>query len=79
MTDLFSPEAMATYLVTALYTAFSLLIVYWIVKKLLYKPLREFLNKRKNLIASQLDEAASINAEAQEVQKEAQRYLDESR
>lgn len=78
MTDLFSPEALATYLVTAIYTAFSLLIIYLIVKKLLYKPINEMLEKRKALIASQLDEAAQKNREAKDASKAAQKNLDDS-
>ncbi len=78
MTDLFSPEAMATYLVTVIATGLSLLIVYLIVSKLLYKPITAMLEKRKNLIATQLSEAERINAEAKENAKQAATNLSAS-
>ena len=76
MTDLFSPEALATYLVTAIVTALSLLIIFIVVKKLLYKPLSKTVEQRKALIESQLNDAAAKSAEAQSKAKAAQAQLD---
>ena len=76
MTDLFSPEAMASYLVTMIVTGLSLLIIYIIVKKLLYKPITEMIDKRKALIEKQLREAEEKTAASVKNAKEARAKLD---
>lgn len=65
MTDLFSPEAMASYLVTIVITALSLLIIFVIVKKLLYKPLSKMVDARKAQINKQLADAEAAKSEAE--------------
>lgn len=76
MTDLFSPEAMASYLVTVIVTALSLFIIFFIVKKLLYKPITEMVDKRKALIEKQLKEAEEKNTVSVKNAKAAQAKLD---
>ena len=69
--SLLSPDQMAHYAVTALITIVNVLVAYIILKKVLFKPLIKVINKRKESIAAQVD-----NAEKQE--KEANEKLDEA-
>lgn len=48
----------------------ALLVIIWILKKLLFKPVSEFLDKRQALIASDLDHANTAKVQAEELKKE---------
>lgn len=79
MQDLFSPEALATHLVNLVLTALSLLIIYVIVKKLLYKPIAAAMQKRQEAISARLSESEGERAKAAELLAEAQKQLEDAR
>ena len=53
----------------------SLFVIIWILYKLLFKPVTEFLDKRKNAIAQTIHEAASKKASAAQLKGEYEEKL----
>jgi F-type H+-transporting ATPase subunit b len=55
---MFTPEAMAGYVSTAILTIVNLLVTYFILKRFLFKPILNVLRKRKIEVESELSDAA---------------------
>lgn len=55
---MFTPEAMAGYVSTAILTIVNLLVTYFILKRFLFKPILNVLRKRKIEVETELNEAA---------------------
>ncbi len=55
---------------TFIFVAINLLILYFLMKKILFKPITKFMDDRKNSIEHALDDAEKAKVEAAEVRKE---------
>jgi F-type H+-transporting ATPase subunit b len=55
---MFTPEAMAGYVSTAILTIVNLLVTYFILKRFLFKPILNILRKRKTEVEAELSDAA---------------------
>jgi F-type H+-transporting ATPase subunit b len=75
----FTPEALAGYLVTGVLTIINLLVAYVILKKFLFKPALKFMRKREAMIRDQLDDAARRSAEADAQTQAAAKQIDDAR
>lgn len=53
----------------------NILVLYALLRLLLYRPVRKFMDARSSRVQAQLDEAAAINAKAKESQTEYARRL----
>ncbi|MGI6298854.1 MAG: ATP synthase F0 subunit B [Saccharofermentanales bacterium] len=78
--EMFSPEALAAILVTMIAVIINVGIMYLVVKRFLYKPLRKMINERqaKTIEAMKVAEAAKAQADAQMVDLDAQRQKAEA-
>jgi len=76
--SILSPDQMAHYAVTALVTIVNVLIAYFILKLVLFKPLIKVIKKRKEVIGSQLTEAETREKQAAEKLDEATKRIDAS-
>lgn len=54
---MFTPEAVAGYAVTAIFTVVNLLITYFVLKRFLFKPILKILRKRKTEVETELNQA----------------------
>lgn len=59
-----SPEELAKYIVTAVFTIINLLVTYYILKRFLFKPAIKFMNKRRDSVASDIKEAKDMRKQA---------------
>lgn len=75
---MFTPEALAGYVSDAFLTILNLLIAYFILRWLLFKPLLKILKKRRELVASQLQTASEKMADAEKQLNEANERLNAS-
>lgn len=62
---MFTPEALAGYVSDAILTVINLLLAYFILRWLLFKPLQKILNKRRDLVMNQMQSASDKMAEAE--------------
>ncbi|MBO4928104.1 MAG: F0F1 ATP synthase subunit B [Clostridiales bacterium] len=76
--SLLSPDQMAHYLVTGIVTIATLLVTYFILKKVLFKPLIKVINQRKETIGNSISDAEAKNKQATEKLDEATKRLDAS-
>ena len=61
---MFTPEALAGYLVTVVLTVIDVLVAYLILKHFLFKPALKFMRKREATIREELADAERQEAEA---------------
>jgi F-type H+-transporting ATPase subunit b len=54
---MFTPEAVAGYLVTAIFTIVNLLVTYFVLKRFLFKPILKILRKRRTDVENELNQA----------------------
>ncbi len=76
--SLLSPDQMAHYAVTAIFTIINVLIAYVILKLVLFKPLMKVIKKRKEAIGAQITNAEEREKSAGEKLDEAVRRVDAS-
>ncbi|AEE95607.1 F0F1 ATP synthase subunit B [Mahella australiensis] len=62
---------------TPLFVVINLFILYYILKKLLYKPLMNFMENRSKSIQSQLDEAKKREQQAKELHEQYMQQLND--
>jgi F-type H+-transporting ATPase subunit b len=55
---MFTPEAMAGYVVAAIFTVINLIITYFVLKRFLFKPILSVLRKRRTTVENELSQAA---------------------
>ncbi len=53
-----------------LFTMINLLILFWVLKKFLFRPVLEIIEKRQQLIEEQLTKAKQVGAEAEQLKEE---------
>lgn len=76
--SILSPDQMAHYAVTAIFTIINVLVAYFILKLVLFKPLIKIIKKRKEAIGAQLTSAEEREKSAGEKLDEATRRVDAS-
>ncbi len=76
--SLLSPDQMAHYAVTALWTIINVLVAYIILKLVLFKPMIKLIKKRKEAIAKEITDAEEKEKQASEKLDEATKKLDAS-
>ena len=64
-TNFFEPESLASFAVTMIAVLINLGIMYWVVKRFLYKPLRKFLDERQRKANEEMTKAQALAAESQ--------------
>lgn len=64
-TNFLDPESMASFVVTMVAVLINLGIMYWVVKRFLYKPLRKFLDERQAKANEEMTKAQALAAESQ--------------
>lgn len=75
---MFSPEALAGYLDTALLTIVNLLVTYYVLNRFLFKPILKMLRKRRDEVSSELDQASQKLSDAQVKLDTAEQRLSQS-
>ncbi len=76
---LFTPEAIAGYLVTIVFTIIDVLVAYLILKHFLFRPALKFMRKREAGIREQLEDAARREAEAEIQYQESAKQIEEAK
>lgn len=76
---MFTPEALAGYLVTGVLTIVNLLVAYFILKRFLFKPALKFMRKREATIRAELEDAARRSAEADAQLQIAAKQIEDAR
>lgn len=76
---LFSPDQMAGYAVTAVWTIINLLIAYFILRHFVFNPIIKLLNNRREAVMKEFEDAAKKTTEAQTLLAEANKRIDESK
>ena len=79
VTGLLTPDQFAGYAVTAVWTIINLLIAYVVLKHFVFKPIIKLLNKRREAVLSELEDAANKTAAAQELFEKATRRIEDSK
>ena len=74
-----TPDQFAGYAVTAVWTIINLLIAYAVLKHFVFKPIINLLNKRREAVMSELEEAATKSATAQALVADANKRIDDSK
>jgi len=79
VSGLLSPNQFAGYAVTGVWTIINLLIAYVILKHFVFKPIIKLLNKRREAVMNELEDAAAKTASAQALLAEANRKIEASK
>lgn len=77
--SLFSADEVGGYAVTALFTIINLLVAYIVIKKFVFKPIMGIINKREELINSQIADAEKSKAEAAAHEEESRKAIESAR
>jgi F-type H+-transporting ATPase subunit b len=73
---MFTPEALASYLSLAIITILNLLVMYFILKRFLFKPILKVLRKRRELISGELKTAEEKRKTVEEKLRQADAKLE---
>lgn len=76
---MFTPEALAGYLVTAVLTIIDVLVAYVILKHFLFKPALKFMRRREATVREDLADAERLEAEAAIHVQEANQMIEEAK
>ena len=79
VTGLLTPDQFAGYAVTAVWTIINLIIAYIVLKHFVFKPIIRLLNKRREAVLSELEDAANKTATAQALIAEATKRIENSK
>lgn len=79
VTGLLTPDQFAGYAVTAVWTIINLIIAYIVLKHFVFKPIIRLLNKRRETVLSELEDAANKTATAQALLTEATKRIENSK
>jgi F-type H+-transporting ATPase subunit b len=78
-TGLLTPNQLAGYAVTAVWTIINLLVAYLILRHFVFRPIIRLLNKRKEEVESELSDAAEKQKEAKKILSDAEDRIEESK
>ena len=79
VSGLLTPDQFAGYAVTAVWTIINLLIAYVILKYFVFKPIIKLLNKRREAVLNELEDAANKTASAQALLADATKRIEDSK
>ena len=79
VSGLLTPDQFAGYAVTAVWTIINLLVAYVILKHFVFKPIIKLLNKRREAVLSELEDAANKTASAQALLADATKRIEDSK
>ena len=77
--NLFSEEAIAGYLATAIITVIGLLVTYFVLKKVLFKPILQVMDQRRTEVDQMFAEAESMQNRANQAKTDAEALLDDAK
>lgn len=77
--SLFSADQVGGYAVTALITIINVAVAYIIIKKVIFKPIKNIITKRQEAIAASVDEAEKSKIEAAANAEISKKAIDEAR
>jgi len=78
-TGLLTPNQLAGYAVTAVWTIINLLVAYLILRHFVFRPIIRLLNKRREEVESELSDAAEKQKQAVLLLSEAQDHIEEAK
>lgn len=79
VSGLLTPDQFAGYAVTAVWTIINLLVAYVILKHFVFKPIIKLLNKRREAVLNELEDAANKTASAQALLADATKRIEDSK
>jgi F-type H+-transporting ATPase subunit b len=79
VSGLLTPDQLAGYAVTAALTIVNLFIAYIVLKHFVFKPIINLLNKRREAVLSELEDAANKTASAQALMADAAKRIEDSK
>ena len=79
VTGFLTPDQFAGYAVTAVWTIINLIIAYVVLKHFVFKPIINLLNKRRESVMNELEDAANKTASAKALLEEAAKRIEESK
>ena len=79
VSGLLTPDQFAGYAVTAVWTIINLLIAYVVLKHFVFKPIIKLLNKRREAVLNELEDAANKTASAQALLADATKRIEDSK
>lgn len=75
---MFTPEAIAGYVGTGIWTLINLFVIYWFLHHFLFRAFSDVIQKRQKLIEEQLDEASTQREIARKREEESRQKLADS-
>jgi len=78
-TSLLSANQMAGYAVTLVFTIINVAVAYFVIKKLIYKPVLKAIKAREETLNSELESAEKANAEAMANVDETKQAIEDAR
>jgi F-type H+-transporting ATPase subunit b len=78
-TGLFAPEQVAGFAVTGIMVIINLLVAYLILRRFVFNPIIKLLNKRRETVMKEFEDAAKKTADAQTILAEANRRIEDSK
>lgn len=78
-TSLFAPEQVAGFVVTGIMVIINLFVTYLILRRFVFKPIIKLLNKRRETVMKEFEDAAKKTADAQTILAEANRRIEDSK
>jgi|GEM_PF-385692 len=79
VSGLLTPDQFAGYAVTAVWTIINLLIAYFVLRHFVFKPIIKLLNKRREAVLNELEDAANKTASAQALLADATKRIEDSK
>ncbi len=79
VSGLLTPDQFAGYAVTAVWTIINLLVAYFVLRHFVFKPIIKLLNKRREAVMNELEDAANKTASAQALLADANKRIEDSK
>ena len=79
VSGLLTPDQFAGYAVTAVWTIINLLVAYFVLKHFVFKPIIKLLNRRREAVMNELEDAANKTASAQAFIADAVKRIEDSK
>lgn len=77
--SLIAPEQLAGYVVTAIFTALNIFVMYLILKRFVFKPIMRTLEKRRVSVEDEIKNAHENRIKSEEIVSESKHTLDHAR
>ncbi|MBO4635755.1 MAG: F0F1 ATP synthase subunit B [Clostridiales bacterium] len=76
---LFTADQVGGYLCTAVFAILNVAVAYFIIKKLIFKPIMNIMKKREDAIGDSLKSAEELNEQAKKHEEESRNNIEEAR